>query len=46
MVIVAVQAKDIPAVQAVVLFIGSFVTNINLAVDLVYGFLDPRIHYD
>ena len=46
MVIVAVQARDIPSVQAVVLFMGSFVTFINLAVDLLYGFLDPRIHYD
>jgi ABC-type dipeptide/oligopeptide/nickel transport system permease component len=46
MVIVAVQARDIPSVQAVVLFMGGFVTIINLAVDLLYGFLDPRIHYD
>lgn len=46
MVIVAVQARDIPSVQAVVLFMGSFVTVINLVVDLLYGFLDPRIKYE
>jgi peptide/nickel transport system permease protein len=39
----AIQAKDIPAVQSVVLFIAVLYILINLVVDLVYGILDPRI---
>jgi peptide/nickel transport system permease protein len=41
-----ILARDFPLVQGCVLMIaGSFVL-INLAVDLVYGWLDPRIRYD
>jgi peptide/nickel transport system permease protein len=39
----AIQSKDIPAVQSVVLFIAVLYILINLAVDLAYGLLDPRI---
>ena len=39
----AIQAKDIPAVQSVVLFIAVLYILINLVVDLAYGVLDPRI---
>ena len=39
----AIQAKDIPAVQSIVLLIAVVYILINLAVDLVYGLLDPRI---
>jgi len=39
----AIQAKDIPAVQSVVLFIAVLYILINLVVDLAYGILDPRI---
>ena len=39
----AIQAKDIPAVQCVVLFIAVLYILINLVVDLAYGILDPRI---
>jgi peptide/nickel transport system permease protein len=39
----AIQAKDIPAVQSVVLFIAVLYILINLAVDVLYGLLDPRI---
>jgi ABC-type dipeptide/oligopeptide/nickel transport system permease component len=39
----AIQAKDIPAVQSVVLFIAVLYILINLIVDLAYGILDPRI---
>jgi peptide/nickel transport system permease protein len=39
----AIQAKDIPAVQSVVLFIAVLYILINLLVDLAYGILDPRI---
>ena len=39
----AIQAKDIPAVQSVVLFIAVIYIVINLVVDVAYGVLDPRI---
>ena len=39
----AITAKDIPAVQGVVLFIAVIYIVVNLIVELVYGFLDPRI---
>jgi peptide/nickel transport system permease protein len=39
----AIQAKDIPAVQSIVLLIAVVYILINLVVDLVYGVLDPRI---
>ena len=39
----AIQAKDIPVVQSVVLFIAVVYILINLAVDVAYGILDPRI---
>jgi peptide/nickel transport system permease protein len=39
----AITAKDIPAVQGVVLFVAVLYIVVNLLVELVYGFLDPRI---
>jgi peptide/nickel transport system permease protein len=39
----AIQSKDIPAVQSVVLFVAVLYIVINLVVDLAYGLLDPRI---
>ncbi|MBM3596746.1 MAG: ABC transporter permease [Alphaproteobacteria bacterium] len=38
----AILGRDYPVVQAVVLFITLVVVFANLAVDLAYGFLDPR----
>ncbi|OUJ10508.1 peptide ABC transporter permease [Acetobacter sp. DsW_063] len=39
----AVQTKDIPVVEGVVLLAASLFVAINLAVDLLYPLLDPRI---
>jgi peptide/nickel transport system permease protein len=39
----SIHAKDIPAVQGVVLFIAALYLLINLVVDIAYGLLDPRI---
>ena len=41
----AITHRDYPSVQAVVFMISVFVVTVNLLVDLVYGFLDPRIRY-
>lgn len=42
----AISARDLPVVQGVVLFVAATIVTVNFAVDLVYGWLDPRIRYD
>jgi peptide/nickel transport system permease protein len=43
MLLTGIQGKDYPLVQGVVLFIAIVYVLVNLAVDLSYGLLDPRI---
>lgn len=43
--IAGVRSRDYPVVQGVVLLIAVLTVLINLIVDLVYGWLDPRISY-
>jgi len=43
--ITAVLKRDYPLIQGIVLFFALTFTLTNLVVDLVYGFLDPRIRY-
>jgi len=38
--------KDLPVVQGAVLLAGLVYTVVNIAVDVAYAFLDPRIRYD
>jgi len=38
--------RDFNVVQAVILFISVMMVFVNLAVDIFYAFLDPRIRYD
>ncbi len=40
-----VRSRDYPTVQAVVLVIAVLTILINVAVDIAYGLLDPRIRY-
>ena len=42
----AIFHRDFPMIQAVIVVIGSGVLLINLIVDLLYGWLDPRIRYN
>ncbi|MDQ3249735.1 MAG: ABC transporter permease, partial [Chloroflexota bacterium] len=42
----AISARDYPLVQAAVLVISVVYVFLNLAVDLVYVYLDPRIRYE
>jgi len=42
----AISARDLPVVQGVVLFVASMIVLINVVVDVLYGFLDPRIRYE
>jgi peptide/nickel transport system permease protein len=39
----SVQLKDYPAIQGAVLFFAVVVVLVNLAVDMTYGLLDPRV---
>ncbi len=42
----AILWRDYPVVQNLVMFISIVVVLANLTVDLLYGWLDPRIHYE
>ncbi len=42
----AIYARDMPLIRAVVLIMAIFFVLINLAVDIVYAYLDPRISYE
>jgi ABC-type dipeptide/oligopeptide/nickel transport system permease component len=37
--------RDFPMIQAIIVIIGLVIVTINLLVDLLYGWLDPRIRY-
>ena len=41
----AVMGRDFPVLQAVVLFMAALFLLINLAVDILYAYIDPRIRY-
>jgi peptide/nickel transport system permease protein len=46
LIISAILRRDYPVVQGVVLLTAATYVLINLAVDMVYAFIDPRIRYD
>jgi peptide/nickel transport system permease protein len=41
----AIQHRDIPLLEGIVLIFASFVVIVNLITDLLYGVLDPRIRH-
>ncbi len=41
----AIQTRDYPIVSGLMLIFSIFLMLVNLAVDLSYAYLDPRIHY-
>lgn len=41
----SVMQRDFPVVQAVVLFMAFTVSFVNLVVDILYSYVDPRIRY-
>lgn len=41
----SINMRDYPVVQGTVLFITTIFIFINVAVDVLYAYLDPRIHY-
>jgi peptide/nickel transport system permease protein len=40
-----ISQRDYPVVQAGMLFIAASFVLVNLAVDVLYAYLDPKIHY-
>jgi peptide/nickel transport system permease protein len=41
----SIYQRDYPLTQSTILFIAALFMAINLAVDVLYGFLEPRIRY-
>lgn len=44
--IVAIQTRDLPSIQAGVLIMAATYSIVNFIADMLYGFLDKRIQYD
>jgi ABC-type dipeptide/oligopeptide/nickel transport system permease component len=42
----AILKRDLPVIQGTVLFLAVVFVLVNLVVDLMYGWLDPRIRYE
>ncbi len=42
----AILKRDLPVIQGTVLFLAIVFVMVNLLVDLLYGWLDPRIRYE
>ena len=43
--LVALQDRDYPVISGINLFFGTAVLGINLMIDLIYPYLDPRVRY-
>ena len=46
LVVTSILRRDYPVIQGVVLFTATIYVCVNLVVDLMYCFIDPRIRYD
>jgi peptide/nickel transport system permease protein len=42
----AILNRDYPMIQGALLFVTLLVVGINIAMDIVYAWLDPRVRYD
>ena len=42
----AILARDYPVIQGTILVFGLLYIFVNLVVDLIYAYVDPRIRYD
>jgi peptide/nickel transport system permease protein len=41
----AIERRDLPLIQANVFVVAIIVVTMNIAVDLLYGALDPRVRF-
>ena len=46
MIVQSMDARDYPFIQSLILLAGFLVILVNLAVDILYSYLDPRIRYN
>ena len=46
LIITSILNRDFPVVQGAVLFVAAIFVSVNLAVDILYAALDPRIRYE
>jgi peptide/nickel transport system permease protein len=42
----AILNRDYPMIQGALLFVTLLVVGINIAMDIAYAWLDPRVRYD
>jgi peptide/nickel transport system permease protein len=42
----SILARDYPMIQGTILIFGLLYIFVNLIIDLIYAFVDPRIRYD
>ena len=43
--VIALNSRDYPVVSGINLFFATIVLGVNLAIDLTYPYLDPRVRY-
>ncbi len=41
----AVESRDYPIVQTVVMILGTLYLFVNLIIDVLYGYINPKIRY-
>jgi peptide/nickel transport system permease protein len=46
LVIQSINLRDWPALQGSLIVIGTAFVIVNIVVDIIYGYLDPRVVYD
>ncbi|MFQ5796395.1 MAG: ABC transporter permease [Candidatus Bipolaricaulia bacterium] len=46
LVVLSIGQRDLPVIQGIVPVIAAVIVIVNFLVDLLYGYLDPRIRYD
>jgi peptide/nickel transport system permease protein len=44
--IAAISDRDYPMIQGTVLLVAVSFIVVNLVVDVIYAYIDPRIHYE
>jgi peptide/nickel transport system permease protein len=44
-ILAAINRRDVPVVQSFVVIVATFIVFVNLAIDVLYGIIDPRIRF-
>ena len=43
--VLGLSTRDFNTIQAIVLLVGVFIVSLNLVIDILYGFINPRVRY-